>query len=380
MRRRDIWQGIVGGALTSYLGGCVSARPGESEVGARVLPDALAAGSAPGMAALVIRDFHAAPEMAAGVCTVGTSNLVTRGQRWHLGSNGKAITATLIARLVEARALAWDSPLSQMLPDMMGGMQPAYRDVMLPELLSHRAGLPENTSDMTLFASLYDDPAPLTEQRSRYVSACLREAPVGPARAARSYSNTGFIAAGLCAERATGRPFEELITTHVLGPLGMRSTSFDQFGAAGEPQGHVDGRVASLRQDANPPMFAPAGGMRMSMADWARFCIDQMQGERGRGRLLRTDSYRFLHTGQGDSASALGWGAAPHPMNLRGPALTHSGSDGNWYALVMLFPQTGGGVLVAANAGESMNGNQAATSALRALARTVAEPLSNAAS
>ncbi len=61
-------------------------------------------------------------------------------------------------------------------------------------------------------------------------------------------------------------------------------------------------------------------------------------------------------------------------MGLRGPALTHSGSDGNWYALVCLFPQTGNGVLVTANAAESMGGDQATLTALRALTRTVAEP------
>ena len=78
----------------------------------------------------------------------------------------------------------------------------------------------------------------------------------------------------------------------------MRSISFDQFGRPDEPSGHLDGRVANHPQDAG----ADRGG------------------------------------------SALGSGAAPHPMNLRGPALTHAGSDGNWNALVCLFPQTGAGV------------------------------------
>lgn len=72
--------------------------------------------------------------------------------------------------------------------------------------------------------------------------------------------------------------------------------------------------------------------------------------------------------------AALGWGAAPHPMGLQGPALVHSGSDGNWFALVCLFPGTGDGVLVVANAAESMGGDQASLAALRALATTVAAP------
>jgi hypothetical protein len=62
-------------------------------------------------------------------------------------------------------------------------------------------------------------------------------------------------------------------------------------------------------------------------------------------------------------------------MNPSGPALTHSGSDGNWYALVCLFPQSGNGVLLVSNAAESMGGDQAASEAMLTLARTVAEPL-----
>ena len=44
--------------------------------------------------------------------------------------------------------------------------------------------------------------------------------------------------------------------------------------------------------------------------------------------------------------------------------LIHTGSDGNWYALVVLFPQTGLGILVAANAGPDMGGDKAAMAAL----------------
>lgn len=375
--RRSVAKILALGLASPSVGACATTR---AAAASPVLTDAMAGKAVPGMTALVIRDFRAGPELVAGVRTLGGPEPVAPGARWHLGSNGKSMTATLIARLVEAGALAWDRPLAQMLPGLTETMQPAYRDVTLPDLLSHHAGLPENTSDMDFFATFYDDAAPLTAQRLRYVTSCLREAPIGPARATHSYSNTGPIIAAVCAERATGRSFESLIVSEVFAPLGMRSISFDQYGDAGEPSGHVDGRIANHPQDANPRMFAPAGAMRMTMRDWSRFCIDHMRGERGEGRLLRAETYRFLHAPQGASPDgagwALGWGAAPHPMNLAGPALTHSGSDGNWYALVCLFPQTGNGVLVVSNAAESMGGDQSALAAMRALAQTVAAPWS----
>ncbi len=377
--RRDF--SLALSASATALAGCATSdgpgSPREPEA-TPVLQEAMAGKAVPGMAAIVIRDFRVETEYFSGVRALGSPAMIAPNDRWHLGSDGKAMTATLIAKLVEAGALSWERPLAEMLPDLAAGMHPGYRDVTLPDLLSHHAGLPENTSDMTFFATFYDDTAPLTAQRLRYITACLSETPIGPARAELSYSNTGPLIAAACAERATGRSFESLIVSEVFTPLGMASISFDQFGGPGEPVGHVDGRIADRPQDANPRMFAPAGAMRLSMRNWAKFCIDQMKGERGRGRVLAAESYRFLHAPQGASVDgagwALGWGAAPHPMNLTGPALTHSGSDGNWYALVCLFPQTGNGVLVVANAADSMGGDQATLEALRVLARTVASP------
>ena len=62
-------------------------------------------------------------------------------------------------------------------------------------------------------------------------------------------------------------------------------------------------------------------------------------------------------------------------MGRKGPVLTHSGSDGNWNALVALFPETGNGVLVATNSADSMGGEKASGAALRALVATVSEPV-----
>jgi CubicO group peptidase (beta-lactamase class C family) len=339
-----------------------------------VLAQAMHGVTAPGMAALVIRDFQAGSEQVAGIRRLGAAVPIAPGDRWHLGSDTKAMTATLIARLVERGRLSWTRTLDQMLPQFTATMDASYRDVTLPDLLSHRSGLPENASSHTLFASFYGDHAPLPAQRLRYIDQALRDPPAAPKRAAISYSNTGVIVAAACAEQATHRPYEDLISAEVFQLLGMRSATFDQVAGPNEPCGHVDGRPATQPLDPNPDMLAPAGGARMSLPDWSRFCIDQMLGEHSRGQLLHAETYRFLHTAQGGTHSALGWGASPTPMHLQGPGLTHAGSDGNWYAVAALFPQTGNGVLVTANAAESMGGDHATSQAIHALAATIAAP------
>lgn len=340
---------------------------------AAVLAEALKDSRTPAAGVLVIRDFRVDGLAVQGVRRLGGAP-VQAGDRWNIGSDAKAMTATMIAHLVEKSVLSWETPLERLLPDLAADMRHEYRNVTLLDLLSHRAGLPENISDMTFFATFYEDPRPLPEQRLAYLKRAVAEAPVGPARGAASYSNTGLLLAAAAAERATGKPFEALMEEEVFAPLGIVTATYDQGVGADEPAGHVDGRVA-VRSDANPQMMMPGGGVRISLEDWARFCIDQMKGERGEGRLLTAESYRLLHTPQGDTIHALGWGAPPTVAGRAGPVITHAGSDGNWFAWVALFPGSGNGVLVVANAADSMGGD----GTVKAIGRAILPALAPAA-
>jgi CubicO group peptidase (beta-lactamase class C family) len=335
---------------------------------------ALAVSRTPAMTVLEIRNGLPQAEAVSGIRRVSSSDPVNAGDRWNLGSDGKAMTATMVARLVEKGKLRWDTTLAQLLPELAEDMQPQYRDVTLLELLSHRTGLPENHDDLPYFYTFLDDKRPLPTQRLDYLRRAVADPPIAPARGKMHYSNTGLILAAAAAERAAGKTFEQLMQEEIFGPLGMKSATFAQAVGSGEPAGHVDGRVADRSRDSNPQMFMPAGGVRMSMADWARFCIDQMNGDLGHGKLLKPATYRLLHTGQGATHSALGWGVAATPLGRQGPALTHNGSDGNWYAIVILFPNTGNGLLVAANAGESMGGDKATVAVARELIEDLAPP------
>lgn len=332
---------------------------------ADTLAAAMEGQAVPALGVLVIRDGVVVDQAVRGVRSMEDGAPATVNDRWNLGSDGKAMTATMVARLVERGLLRWDAPLSEMLPELAADMRPEYRDVTLLELMSHRAGLPENLGDMSDFQTFFTDPRPLPEQRLAYLRRAVAEAPIGPARGEASYSNTGFILAGAIAERVTGKPYADLMQQEVFAPLGMTSATYDQTPDAGEAVGHIEGRVAT-ETEGNPEMLTPAGGVRMTLADWARFCLEHLAGEEGRGVLLSADTYRVLHTPQGDTVFALGWGAAPQIAGRVGPVLTHGGSDGTWFAFVALFPGSGNGVLVVANAADSMGGDAAVMSAARA--------------
>lgn len=344
-----------------------------------VLTQAMTGTAVPGMAAVVIRNFRPQRETVAGIRRLGSVAPIRRGDRWHLGSDGKAMTATLIARLVESGALSWEARLEQMLPDLTSVMRDEYRDVTLPDLLSHRSGLPENPRDTDFLITFVRNPAPLPQQRTRYITAALDEAPAVPTRADPSYSNTGFIIAGAIAERVTGRPYETLMQEEVFAPLRMRSVAYESYDARegpNEPIGHTSGRVADQLYDPNPPVMAPSDcGFRLSLRDWSRFCVDQMRGEHGDGRLLRAETYRFLHARQGDKPFALGWEARARIFGRQGPVINHSGSNGNWMAQAVLFPEVGDGALVVSNSAYGTDGNTVSEAVLRQLVQTLSEPV-----
>jgi CubicO group peptidase (beta-lactamase class C family) len=326
----------------------------------------------PAMAVLVIRDGKTAEQAVRGVRASDAPDPAQAGDIWHIGSDAKAMTATMIARLVDRGVLSWSAPLKTMLPGV--AMRPEYQDITLVDLLSHRAGLRDldDKADAAMIEAAYVDKRPLPQQRLAFAAVVLNEAPIGPARGESVYSNSDYLLAAAAAEQATGKSFEQLMQDEVFQPLGMTVTFAPS--KRGQVLGHLEGKpLTGLRAD-NPPLFAPAGAVKLSMTDWARFAIDQMAGEKGRGKLLPASAYAALHKPQGDTAAALGWGVrstwpAEAPVRL----LMHAGSNGYWDALIALSPDNEGGVLIVANtAGGEVEAVQ--TAILMTLMKDVVRP------
>lgn len=335
-----------------------------------LLTSAMSAGQVPAMGAAVIRDGKVEAMAVRGVRRADQPAVVRLNDSWIIGSTAKPQTATLIARLVERGVLSWDAPLAKMLPDLAAKMRPEYRSVTLIQLLSHHAGLPENIADLSIVEAYFKDPRPVSAQRLDYIARALAEAPAYSPGTDFGYSNTGFLIAASIAERATGKTYETLIRQEVFGPLGMSTAGFAATGP-GQPMGHDKGAPVG---PSNPDMFAPAGNLHMSLGDWAKFNADQLAGAKGHGRLLSAASYRLMQTKQPNGPSGLDWGVQPAIAGRKGPALVHGGSDGFWFAYVVLFPESGNGALVIDNASAEMGGDAAAKTVLKALLTGLAPP------
>ena len=155
----------------------------------------------PAMAAVVVTSNGIKFVGAVGVRKRGTEIPVGLDDLWHLGSDGKAMTSTLMARLVERGQLKWDTTLAEVFPDLAPQMNPDFRKVTLLQLLSHRAGLPAN---IDLVQYLGNDVQAL---RLRVVRDELAKVPSSKPGTKFAYSNVGYIIAGAVVEKTTGQPW-----------------------------------------------------------------------------------------------------------------------------------------------------------------------------
>lgn len=339
--------------LLASVCACSSPPPAQEPGLAADLEQIRAARGVPALAAAVASRDGVIAIAAAGTRHRDTTVAVEADDRWHLGSDTKAMTATLVAMAVQDGRLRWDTTLAQALP-AVADMHAAYRDVPLDALLAHRAGAwTDLTPHAAELAGIPDD-APLTTQRAMFAAIMLRAAPETTPGTAFGYSNAGYIVAGAILEATYGAPWEELMRERLFAPLGMTSCGFGPPGTAAaldEPWGHQGDAMLPMAPGApgsdNPPALGPAGTVHCALADWATFGALQLGTH---PELLTAASLARLHTSLGDDY-ALGWIAGTHPE--LGRFLAHDGSNTLWYARIIVALEAGRVLLIATNAGSA---------------------------
>lgn len=319
----------------------------------------------PALAVAVVRSDGVESMAVSGLRCAARDVAVTSDDLWHLGSCGKAMTATMIARLVERGVLSWDATVAEMLPELGEGIDEAFGGLTLVDLLSHRAGLGSGAEPDGVWARAYEMEGSETEQRAAFVKGVLAHGPVAEV-GTYHYSNAGYAVAGYIAEVATGESWEELMRVEVFEPLGMESAGFgvrwrdpdltQPWGHRAKGKGEHAFVMPGPKAD-NPPAIGPAGTMHMSMGDWAAFIGAHLRGARGEdGLILKKGTFAKLHTPPVESAGyALGWGVMERGWAVgegegdRGRVMNHAGSNTTWYCVAWVAPEIDLAVLVATN-------------------------------
>jgi CubicO group peptidase (beta-lactamase class C family) len=77
----------------------------------------------PALAGAIVTSKGLSAVGAVGVRKYGTDTPVTVDDQFHLGSDTKAMTATMLATLVEEGKLSWSTTLEQVFPDLARGLR-----------------------------------------------------------------------------------------------------------------------------------------------------------------------------------------------------------------------------------------------------------------
>lgn len=277
---------------------------------------------------------------------------------WHLGSIAKSMTATVVARFVEAGALSWDDRVGDVLGRDAPDMRAEYRDATMADLLGHRAGFQADISDHDMAPFFRDSGSDRMAERLAYARLALRQRPMGRPGQDFNYSNNGYVVAAAMLESRTGASWEDAIKRTLFEPLGLSSAGFGAPGAPGRldaPRGHVepdwnweDGRprrpieFGGRQPMDNPRAMGPAGGVHMNLPDLLEYLSAHCQRS---GRLLSPAGWRLLHTPASGGNYALGWTVRPDG------SLWHNGSNTYWYAEASVHPSEGVVAAVVANDG-----------------------------
>lgn len=272
--------------------------------------------------------------------------------RFHLGSDTKSMIATVAGRLVERGMISWDLSPLEVFPELKGTLHPGYGNVVLKDLLVHRAGIQAYNTGAE-WQSLSGFPG-LTEaeRRRAFAVALLSKAPA-VAPGTYLYSNAGYAIAASMLEQVTGRSWKTLLQEEVFGPLGLTTAGFGwpTKGDPNQPWGHqlVGGQLRAqgiADPYAVPEVLGPAGDVHMSVRDFGRFVQEHLRGLRGEDGLLRAETVAYLHEPVGTYAK--GWGVVHAGAELWS---SHSGSAGTFYAIMQVSHSRDVAVVVVTNVG-----------------------------
>jgi CubicO group peptidase (beta-lactamase class C family) len=152
-------------------------------------------------------------EVGRGGAGVGRGRTVTPATQYRIGSITKTFTAAAVLLLVERGELDLDEPVDSYLPGTSLGR------VRLRQLLSHAGGV-EREAPLPMWRTM------IGPDVDELLESLTRSATVDRPGARWHYSNLGYALLGQVLHRVTGRPGEEIISTELLAPLGLTSTTW----------------------------------------------------------------------------------------------------------------------------------------------------------
>jgi CubicO group peptidase (beta-lactamase class C family) len=326
----------------------------------------------PGLGICVVENGQITLAKGYGVRRMGGTDKVTDATLFGIASNTKAMTAALLAMLVEEGKVAWDDPVTKYLPAFQMSDPVVTQLLTVRDLLCHRSGLTLGAGDLMIW--------PSTIHTRAEIVAGMKYLPLGTGfRTGYAYDNVLYVVAGEVIAAVTGQPWEQVVQARILGPLQMTDSVPLPSLIGGRPRAEPHARLGPPVRGLGPQTVLPfdgsfdsagaAGGVNASPRDIGKWMQVQLGlGTTPGGAKLWTEaSAREMwkpHTitawPDGPTADnparpsmqayGLGWFIQDH----RGEKLIwHTGGLAGFISYTGLLPGRKSGVMVMTNAEEA---------------------------
>lgn len=253
------------------------------------VPNELKRGQVAGAAVAVVRDGkilfvrgYGLADVARGIPVSGTETL------FRIASLSKVFTYTAVMQLVEEGKIDLDGDIATYLDFPVPGAfgQP----ITMRHLMTHTAGFDETIENLWIQSG---SPGPLRDYLARHMP--RRRYPPG---STPSYSSYGTTLAAHIVERVSGETFNRYVERHILEPLGLRSTSFQQplpedlalKASKNYMSAHAPERPFELSR------ISPSAGASSTAADMAKFMLAHLSTGEHANKLLGADTRARMHT------------------------------------------------------------------------------------
>jgi CubicO group peptidase (beta-lactamase class C family) len=312
----------------------------------------------PGVSIGLVQDGKVVFAGGFGVREIGTAAKPDADTLFIIASNTKALTTLMLAKLVDEGKLAWETPVTTLMPSFKLGNPDTTTRVLVKHLICACTGLPRQDYEWLL---QYQG---VTPEGALKTLATIQ--PTSKFGEMFQYSNSLASAAGFIGGRVAfpklelGAAYDEAMQTRVFRPLGMTATTFDfqRALAANHATAHapdIDGKPTRAVMDINYSVIPlrPAGGGWSNVRDMLKYV--QMELDEGMlpdgNRYIARDTLLARRTPQVSIGQDVTYGMGLVVDTKYGTPVVHHGGDLIGYHSDMIWlPEHNVGAVILTNA------------------------------
>lgn len=292
----------------------------------------------PSMSVMILKDDKIQFQSYFGLRKIEEKDIISATDSFHLGSCGKAFTATLILRLMDEGKLNIEDPVTKYLTKLD---PKKFGDIRIKHLLSHSAGISGNVEG-DWWSRMYTFDITASKGREIAIEFLANSKRLEKAGRTYLYSNLGYMVLAQIVENIENKSFEEVLFEKLLKPFKMNSCTLGPVGrninSLGPwPHEFKDKLYKSLDPKLiysdNPPAMSAAGGISCNQADWAKFVFFVM-GVGENTNYLKQETKDLIMK---ENLSNYTYGAwVRDSTDWSGNVLVHTGSNTLNYSYVLI--------------------------------------------